>query len=64
MVSRTTLTAVQTKIEPEESRFVPVAAAYYPAWAVTAHPPEKLDFSKFDIIFFGMIFCFYHIVAN
>lgn len=30
----------------------PIAAAYYPSWAVDALSPEKVVFSKFDIIFF------------
>ncbi len=32
----------------------PIAAAYYPDWSVDTNPPEKIDFSKFDILFFGM----------
>jgi chitinase len=28
-------------------------AAYYPGWSAYANPPEKLDFSKFDILYFG-----------
>lgn len=30
-----------------------VAASYYPYWAVYSNPPENIDFSKFDILFFG-----------
>lgn len=30
-----------------------IAAAYYPDWSAGSFPPEKLDFSKFDILFFG-----------
>lgn len=30
-----------------------VAAAYYPDWSASQVPPESLDFSKFDILFFG-----------
>ncbi|KAF8178671.1 glycoside hydrolase family 18 protein [Mycena galopus ATCC 62051] len=29
-----------------------ISAAYYPSWTDT-HPPERLDYSKFDILFFG-----------
>lgn len=31
----------------------PVAAAYYPDWSADSVPPESLDYSKFDILFFG-----------
>jgi len=31
----------------------PVAAAYYPDWSVDTNPPESLDYSKFDILFFA-----------
>ncbi len=31
----------------------PVAAAYYPDWSAWSNPPNKVDFSKFDILFFG-----------
>ncbi|KAJ6497640.1 glycoside hydrolase family 18 protein [Mycena sanguinolenta] len=29
-----------------------ISAAYYPSWKDT-YPPEKLDYSKFDVLFFG-----------
>ena len=32
----------------------PVAGTYYPSWAGSSLPPEKLAFAKYDIIFFGM----------
>ncbi|KAF9558513.1 glycoside hydrolase family 18 protein [Agrocybe pediades] len=32
---------------------VMLAAAYYPDWSASARPPEGLDFSKFDILFFA-----------
>ncbi|KAJ7072790.1 glycoside hydrolase family 18 protein [Mycena amicta] len=28
-----------------------IAAAYYPTWTVDDHPPEKLDYSKYDVLF-------------
>jgi chitinase len=31
-----------------------IAAAYYPDWSANSFPPERLDYSKFDILFFGM----------
>ena len=30
-----------------------VAAAYYPDWSADSWPPECLDYSKFDVLFFG-----------
>lgn len=37
----------------------PIAAAYYPDWSTGTNPPEGIDFSKFDILFFGdKIFAF------
>ncbi|KAF6750408.1 glycoside hydrolase superfamily [Ephemerocybe angulata] len=29
------------------------SAAYYPGWSASAMPPEKVDFSKFDILYFA-----------
>lgn len=43
---------VQDANEVEATATV-VAAAYYPDWSAGSHPPEKIDFSKFDILFFG-----------
>ncbi|KAF8890746.1 glycoside hydrolase family 18 protein [Infundibulicybe gibba] len=31
----------------------PIAASYYPTWCAQSNPPSKLNFSKFDIIFFA-----------
>lgn len=31
----------------------PIAASYYPAWASGTVAPSDIDFSKFDVIFFG-----------
>ncbi|KAJ7496881.1 glycoside hydrolase family 18 protein [Mycena latifolia] len=30
-----------------------ISAAYYPSWTAWSFPPEKLDYSKFDILFFA-----------
>lgn len=30
-------------------------ATYYPGWSAGTNPPERLDFGKFDIIYFGML---------
>jgi len=32
----------------------PIAGTYYPSWAGSSLPPEKLAFAKYDIIFFGV----------
>ena len=32
-----------------------IAAAYYPSWSASTTPPERLDFNKFDILFYGRI---------
>ncbi|KAF7315066.1 Glycoside hydrolase family 18 protein [Mycena indigotica] len=29
----------------------PIAAAYYPTWTMDSNPPERLDYSKFDVLF-------------
>lgn len=31
----------------------PIAASYYPAWASSTVAPSDINFSKFDVIFFG-----------
>jgi chitinase len=36
-----------------EAQATPVAAAYYPDWSADSNPPEKIDFSIFDILLFG-----------
>ncbi|KAF9458111.1 glycoside hydrolase family 18 protein [Collybia nuda] len=36
-----------------EAEATMIAAAYYPDWSAGSFPPEKLDFSKFDILFFA-----------
>ncbi|PPQ82293.1 hypothetical protein CVT25_008443 [Psilocybe cyanescens] len=41
-----------TSNEPERTT-KPIAAAYYPSWASDTSPPHKIDFSKFDILFFA-----------
>lgn len=32
-----------------------VAAAYYPDWSFDDNPPESLNYSKFDVLFFGWV---------
>ncbi|KAF8064330.1 glycoside hydrolase family 18 protein [Lyophyllum atratum] len=36
-----------------EAAATPIAAAYYVDWAAGSFPPEKVNFSKFDILFFA-----------
>lgn len=36
-----------------EAQATSIAAAYYPDWSAGTNPPEKFDFSKFDILFFA-----------
>ncbi|KAF9446853.1 glycoside hydrolase family 18 protein, partial [Macrolepiota fuliginosa MF-IS2] len=36
-----------------EAQATAIAAAYYPDWSSGTNPPEGIDFSKFDILFFG-----------
>ena len=33
---------------------IKIAGAYYPDWSAGNMPPEGLDYSKFDILFFGI----------
>ncbi|KAL4266563.1 glycosyl hydrolase 18 family protein [Pleurotus pulmonarius] len=33
----------------------PVAAAYYTSWSAWSNPPSKIDFSKFDILFYAFV---------
>ncbi|KAG6910361.1 hypothetical protein DXG01_011076 [Tephrocybe rancida] len=36
-----------------EATATPIAGAYYPDWAAGGNPPEGVNFSKFDILFFA-----------
>ena len=48
-LSRKAALAAQAKVTAAS----PIAAAYYPDWSADSIPPESLDYSKFDILFFG-----------
>ncbi|ESK89485.1 glycoside hydrolase family 18 protein [Moniliophthora roreri MCA 2997] len=50
-LSRKTALDLKNRVEAEASD--PIAAAYYPDWSVWSNPPENIDFSKFDIVFFA-----------
>ena len=49
-LSRKAALAAQEEIAAAASL---IAAAYYPDWSADSIPPESLDYSKFDILFFG-----------
>lgn len=40
-------------VDGVEAQNTMIAAAYYPDWSADSNPPEKIDFSKFDILFFA-----------
>ena len=48
-LSRNAAMEAQTQINTSSL----VAAAYYPDWSADTIPPESLDYSKFDILYFG-----------
>lgn len=59
MVSRNAVSVTQgavlvssRKTEPDSVKFI--AGSYYPSWCTETHPPSKIDFSKFDVIFYGL----------
>jgi len=41
-----------------------IVASYYPSWCVDDRPPESLDFSKFDILFFGALSLYLKPLSN
>lgn len=45
--------AVNGKVNTKASM---IAASYYPDWVSSTNPPEGIDFSKFDILYFGQLF--------
>ncbi|KAJ7099548.1 glycoside hydrolase superfamily [Mycena belliarum] len=45
--------AAQELIDTAATKFI--SAAYYPSWSMYSFPPEKLDYSKFDILFFAFV---------
>lgn len=53
MVSKGAL-ASRRALHDEDIR-KPIAASYYPAWASGTVAPSDIDFSKFDVIFFGKL---------
>ena len=52
LFSKAALTSTQ---EVSTAAAAMIAAAYYPSWSASTTPPEKLDFSNFDILFYGRI---------
>lgn len=53
MISRGAL-ASKTVSAPDNSVKY-IAASYYPSWSSDALPPHTIDFSKFDVLFFGTL---------
>jgi chitinase len=49
-LTRTAAAAIASELS---TAAVPIAAAYYPDWSMYTLPPEKIDYSQFDILFFG-----------
>lgn len=54
-LSRKAALEVQAKINATAR----IAAAYYPDWSADSVSPESLDYSKFDILFFGKLECWH-----
>ena len=53
-LSRKTALNLQAQLDGDVSiEATPIAAAYYPDWSAGSNPPNQIDFSKFDILFFG-----------
>jgi chitinase len=61
-LSRKAALEVQSKLSAAASS--PIAAAYYPDWSADSWPPESLDYSKFDVIFFGACFLVYLVLVS
>ena len=49
-LSRKAALSAQSRLSAQATS---IAAAYYPDWSSDSNPPNKLDFSKFDILLFG-----------
>ncbi|KAL4245784.1 glycosyl hydrolase 18 family protein [Abortiporus biennis] len=56
-LSRKAALEVQARLRAEgtvnATATTPIAAAYYPDWVLDTNPPEGIDYSKFDLIFFA-----------
>jgi chitinase len=53
-MSRKDATALASSGGVEAAAQTFVAGSYYPDWAVDTNPPENIDYSRFDILFFGL----------
>ncbi|KAI0694388.1 glycoside hydrolase family 18 protein [Cerioporus squamosus] len=49
-LSRKAALSAQSRLSAQAT---PIAAAYYPDWSSGTNPPAKIDFSKFDILYFA-----------
>ncbi|KAG6890137.1 hypothetical protein C0995_011430 [Termitomyces sp. Mi166 len=45
--------SLKLAIDRIEANTASIAAAYYVSWGASENPPERIDFSKFDILFFA-----------
>ncbi|KAG6826567.1 hypothetical protein H0H93_016404, partial [Arthromyces matolae] len=50
---KTAMDLIQEQTGDVKTATTMIAASYYPDWVSDSYPPESLDFSKFDIIFFA-----------
>ncbi|KAF8900154.1 glycoside hydrolase family 18 protein [Gymnopilus junonius] len=55
MASKESLISVKTTVRAPDTPPRPVAGSYYPSWASDTIPISKIDFSKFDILFFAFV---------
>ncbi len=53
-LTRTAVLKMQERLTTTAT--TPIAASYYPDWVDDTMLPESLDYSKFDIIFFGEVY--------
>ncbi|KAF9458110.1 glycoside hydrolase family 18 protein [Collybia nuda] len=49
------LVAIHNANGNPETNAAPISAAYYPTWSADTNPPHKIDFSKFDILFYAFV---------
>ncbi|KJA24938.1 glycoside hydrolase family 18 protein [Hypholoma sublateritium FD-334 SS-4] len=52
-LTRTRALALAADVNGLTTASTMIAGAYYPDWAATAVPPESIDFTKFDLLFFA-----------
>ncbi len=57
-LTRTRALALAADVNGLTTASTMIMGAYYPDWATTAVPPESIDFTKFDLLYFGTSDCF------